>query len=183
MFNRAATSLMILLLTACGDSESMAPSPNLPEGTADAVSLAACEGLSASPDLVTSALDRDSAIQTALVSVERPALVMRPGGTSYVALDVPSHHTDYAIYAVPAGSVVATSTTNLPDETLNASCPEEGLGELRLHIHEFDHSVLTLEGEGEVWLYFRAVGDPGHGHDHDDHGHSDDDHDHEGNDG
>ena len=27
-----------------------------------------------------------------------------------------------------------------------------------LHIHEFDYSILTLEGEGQVWLYFGAAG-------------------------
>jgi hypothetical protein len=63
----------------------------------------------------------------------------------------------------PPGSVTATSTTALTEEHLDASCPEEGLGDLRLHIHEFEYSILTLEGEGQVWLYFDAAGEPGHG--------------------
>ncbi|MGB8222315.1 MAG: hypothetical protein WCF10_07000, partial [Polyangiales bacterium] len=69
-------------------------------------------------------------------------------------------HTDYGIFTKPPHAVTATSTTPLTEEYIDASCPDEGLGDLRLHIHEYEHSILTLEGDGEVWLYFGAAGPP-----------------------
>ena len=117
-------------------------------------------------------LDKADAIENALVHADAPVTVTLAGPVSYVALDIPTPHTDYGIFVQPAGSVTATSTTNLPEEQSNATCPEEALGELRIHIHEFDYTILTIEGESDVWLYFGAAGDEGHGGEggHDGHG-------------
>jgi hypothetical protein len=150
--------LGLAILAACSDSGS-GPSA----GTADELSQAACDKLSTEATSVTSVLSADDAIADALVQVDVPNLITLAGPVSYVALEVPTLHTDYGIFAKPAGSVIATSTAALTEEHLDASCPEEGLGDLRLHIHEFAYSILTLEGDGEVWLYFGAAGEPGHG--------------------
>ena len=126
---------------------------------------------------MTSVLDKEGAIANASMGADEPMTVTLAGPVSYIALEVPTHHTDYGIFVHPPGSVVATSTTTLSEEHLNGSCPSDDLGELRVHIHEFDHSILTLEGAlgGEVWIYFGAAGAPGHGgtggHGGDDHGH------------
>jgi hypothetical protein len=114
---------------------------------------------------ITSVLDHDQAIASALVHADVPNLVTLAGPVSYVALELPTQHTDYGIFVQPPGSVTATSTSTLSEEHRDASCPDAGLGELRLHIHEFDYSILTLEGDGDVWLYFGAAGEPGHGGD------------------
>jgi hypothetical protein len=166
-------------VTGCGDSS------GLPAGTVDALSQAACDSVSMQATSVTSVLDQNQAVANALVHADEPALITLAGPTSYVALEVPTPHTDYGIFVHPAGSVTATSTTALPEEHTDASCPDEALGELRLHIHEFDYSIVTLDGatDGEVWLYFGAAGPPGHdpdgagghggegGHGGDDHAH------------
>lgn len=164
-------------VTGCGDSAS-----GLTGGTEDALSQAACDSVSMSPDRVTSVLDRSEAIAHALVHSDEPTVITLAGSTSYVALEVPTQHTDYGVFVHPAGSVTATSTTALPEEHSNASCPDDALGELRLHIHEFDHSVLTLDGDTdeEVWLYFGAAGPPGHGGQGGEGGHGGDDHAHGG---
>lgn len=156
----------------CSDSSG---NPDLPPGTIDALSESACENLTATPGSITSVLQKDEAVADAPIPADTPMMVTLAGPVSYVALEVPSPHTDYGIFVQPAGSVSATSTSNLPEEHGNASCPDADLGELRLHIHEFDHSILTLEGDGDVWLYFGAAGPSGHGEggtggDHD-HGH------------
>jgi hypothetical protein len=145
-------------LTGCNDSS------GLPSGTEDALSQAACDAVSMSADMITSVLEQDQAIDNAVVHADEPALITLAGPTSYVALEVPTPHTDYAIYVEPAGSVAATSTSALPEEHSDASCPDDQLGELRLHIHEFEYSIVTLKGstDGEVWLYFGAAGPPGH---------------------
>lgn len=150
--------LGLVTLTACSDSSS-GPST----GTADALSQAACDSLSMEATSVMSVLGKDEAIANALIQADAPNLIALAGPISYVALEVPTPHTDYGIFVKPAGSVTATSTTTLTEEHLDASCPDEALGDLRLHIHEFEHSILTLEGEGQVWLYFGAAGESGHG--------------------
>jgi len=149
--------LGLVTLAACSDSSS-GPSA----GTADELSQTACERLSTEATSVTSVLTKDEAIGDALVQADVPNLITLAGPVSYLALEVPTPHTDYGIFVNPPGSVTATSTTTLTEEHLDASCPEEGLGDLRLHIHEFEYSILTLEGEGQVWLYFGAAGEPGH---------------------
>lgn len=170
--NRRAYLWVVALgaVIGCGDS-----SGALPAGTVDAVSQAACDSRSTQTHTITSVVDESNATASALVHSDEPTLVALAGPTSYVALEVPTPHTDYGLFVRPAGVVTAASTTALPEEHSNASCPEEALGEFRLHIHEFDHSVLTLQGEGEVWLYFGAAGPPGHGgeggHGGDEHGH------------
>ena len=118
--------LSLVTIAACSDSES-----GLPEGTVDALSQAACDSLSMQATSVTSVLSKDEAIAGALVQAEAPNLITLAGPVSYVALDVPTQHTDYGIFAKPAGSVTATSTTTLTEEHIDASCPEEALGELR----------------------------------------------------
>jgi len=179
--NRRACFWVLALagVTGCGDSS------GLPAGTADALSQAACDSVSMQATSVTSVLDESQAVANALVHADEPALITLAGPTSYVALEVPTPHTDYGIFVRPAGSVTATSTTALPKEHGDASCPDEALGELRLHIHEFDYSIVTLDGatDTRVWLYFGAAGPPGHdpdgagghggegGHGGDDHAH------------
>jgi hypothetical protein len=163
--------LVLGAVTGCSDSG------GLPSGTEDALSQAACDAVPMAPDMITSVLDPSEAIADALVHSDEPTVITLAGPTSYVALEVPTQHTDYGVFVHPAGSVTATSTTALPEEHSDASCPEEALGELRLHIHEFDHSIVTLDGDtdAEVWLYFGAAGPPGHGGEGgpggDDHGH------------
>lgn len=149
--------LGLVTLAACSDSGS-----GRSAGTADELSQAACDNLSMEATSVTSVLSKDDAIADALVQADVPNLITLAGPVSYVALGVPRPHTDYGIFVSPPGSVTATSTTALTEEYLDASCPEEGLGDLRLHIHEFEYSILTLEGDGQVWLYFGAAGEPGH---------------------
>ena len=149
--------LGLVTLAACSDSSS-----GLSTGMTDGLSQTACERLSTEATSVTSVLTKDEAIGDALVQADVPNLITLAGPVSYLALEVPTPHTDYGIFVNPPGSVTATSTTTLTEEHLDASCPEEGLGDLRLHIHEFEYSILTLEGEGQVWLYFGAAGEPGH---------------------
>jgi len=138
---------------------------------------------------MASALDKEAAVANASMGADEPMTVTLAGPVSYIALQVPTHHTDYGIFVHPPGSVVATSATTLPEEHLDGSCPNDDLGELRVHIHEVDYGVLTLEGarDGEVWVYFGAAGPPGHGgagghggDDHGDGGHGGDDHAHGG---
>lgn len=166
---------MLAVVTGCSDSS------GLSGGTEDALSQQACDAASVAPEAITSVLDRDQAVD-APVHPDEPTLITLAGPTSYVALEVPTPHTDYGIYVRPARSVMATSTTALPEEHSNPSCPDEALGELRLHIHEYEYSIVTLNGatDGEVWLYFGAAGPPGH-HDEDGAGgHGGDDHAHGG---
>jgi|GEM_PF-2200899 len=166
------TYVVVLALSpmlGCSDSS------GLPAGTVDALSQEACDSLLMESTPVMSVLDEDEAIAHALVQADVPNLITLAGPVSYVALQVPTQHTDYGIFVSPPASVTATSTTTLSEEHGNASCPDAGLADLRLHIHEFDNSILTLEGEGDLWLYFGAAGEPGHGgeggHGGDDHGH------------
>jgi hypothetical protein len=146
--------LALVALAACNDSTTTTL------GTVDALSQTACDSLSAQSTAVTSVLNKDDAIADALIQADAPYLITLAGPVSYVALQVPTPHTDYGIFTKPPHAVTATSTTPLTEEYIDASCPDEGLGDLRLHIHEYDYSVLTLEGDGEVWLYFGAAGPP-----------------------
>lgn len=161
--NRFGFFFLTLGAAVGGCSDANGGSGEPPAGMIDALSEAACDSTSESADSINSVLDADDAIANALVHAEEPTIVTLAGPVSYVALDLPSPHTDYGLFAQPEGSVTATSTTNLSEEYQNASCPDDAMGELRIHIHEFEHTVLTLEGEGDVWLYFGAAGDPGHG--------------------
>jgi hypothetical protein len=141
------------VVSGCGSSSS----------SVDALSEAACVSFGGEAHEVTSVLEPDDAVASALVDANVPTIVHLAGPVSYVALEVPIHHVDYGIFVRPAGSVTAISTSALPEEQGNAECPETELGQLRCHIHESDHSVLTIEGDGDVWLYFGATGGGGHG--------------------
>jgi len=154
-------SLVVVTVSGCGDTQS-APVA----GSDDALAQEACAEAEHDGDAIHSVLDRDDAIGHALVHAGEPITVELAGPTSYVALEVPNHHTDYGVFTRPAGVLKATSTTTLSEEAINGACAGEGLGDNRVHIHEFDHSVLTLEGSGTVWLYFAQHGGSGHD-DHD----------------
>jgi len=150
-----------VILLGCGETQSGTVS-----GGNDALAQEACAETEHDGDSIASVLTRDDAIEHALVHAGEPVTIELAGPTSYIALEVPTHHTDYGVFTRPAGVLKATSTTTLSDETLNEACPESGVGDNRVHIHEFDHSVLTLEGTGSVWLYFAPHGGSGH-QDHD----------------
>jgi hypothetical protein len=141
--NRLTSFLVLALGAAVGCSDSS----DLPPGTVDALSQEACDSLSTEAESITSVLDEDDAIANALAHADVPTLITLAGPVSYVALELPTQHTDYGIFVQPPGSVTATSTTTLSEEHSDASCPDAGLGDLRLHIHEFDYSILTLEGD------------------------------------
>ena len=146
--------LPLITLAACNDSTTTAV------GTVDALSQTACDSLSTQAIATTSVLNKDDAIANALIQADAPYLITLAGPVSYVALQVPTPHTDYGIFTKPPRAVTATSTTPLTEEYIDASCPDQGLGDLRLHIHQYEYSILTLEGDGEVWLYFGAAGPP-----------------------
>jgi hypothetical protein len=154
-------SLVAVTVWGCGSTEG-APIA----GSDDALAQEACAEAEHDGEAVHSVLDRDEAIEHALVHAGEPVTIELAGPTSYVALEVPHHHTDYGVFTRPAGVLRATSTTTLSEEAINGACPSESLGDNRVHIHEFDHSVLTLEGSGTVWLYFAQHGGSGHD-DHD----------------
>ena len=145
----------------CGETQS-----GTAAGVNDALAQEACVEAEHEGDTIASVLAREEAIEHALVHAGEPVTIELAGSTSYVALEVPTHHTDYGVFTRPARVLKATSTTTLLDETLNRACPESGVGDNRVHFHEFDHSVLTLEGTGSVWLYFAHHGGSGHD-DHD----------------
>lgn len=147
-------------LTGCAENDG-----GMVAGMNDALARDACAEVEHTGEVIRSVLHRDDAIEQALVHAGEPVTVELAGPTSYVALEVPSHHTDYGVFTRPAGVVRATSTTTLHVEALNGACPERGVGEHRIHIHEFDHSVLTLVGSGRVSLYFAIAGVSGHGED------------------
>lgn len=148
-----------VVISACGDTQSGSQII----GTNDALAQEACAEVEHPTETVQSVPNKDDAIEHALVHVGKPVTIELGGPTSYVALGVPHHHTDYSIFTQPAGVLKGTSTTTLSDEALNGACTDAGMGDNRLHIHEFDHSVLTLEGSGNVWLYFAQDGGEGHG--------------------
>ena len=148
---------LAVIVSACGDTESSQVA-----GANDALAQEACTEAEHHAETVQSVLDKDHAIEHALVHAGEPVTIELAGPTSYAALEVPTHHTDYGVFTRPAGKLKATSTTTLSDETLNGACPESGVGDNRVHIHESDHSVLTLEGTGSVWLYFAPHGGSGH---------------------
>jgi len=150
-------SVAAVVISGCGESPS-----GIVSGTDDALAQEACREADHRGDTVRSVLNQDDAIEHALVHVGEPVSVELAGSTSYIALEVPSHHTDYGVFTRPAGVLKATSTTTLSSETLNGACPDTGVGDNRIHIHEFDHSILTLEGTGSVWLYFARHSGSGH---------------------
>jgi hypothetical protein len=173
MMIRLSCIAVLALSPVVGCSDSSGGNNELPAGTLDALSQLACDSLSVEATSITSVLAEEDAIANALVHADEPTAIALAGPVSYVALEVPTPHTDYGIFVQPAGSVTATSTTALPEEHSDASCPAAGLGDLRLHIHEYEYSIVTLEGDGDVWLYFGAAGEPGHeggGGGHDGHG-------------
>jgi hypothetical protein len=151
-------------LAGCGDSGS-----NDVVGADDGLAQEACAETMHQAETVQSALSPDEAIDESTVHVGEPVNIELAGPTSYVALEVPSPHTDYAIFTQPAGVLQATSTTNLSEEVINGACPQDDMGDNRLHIHEFEYSVLTLEGAGTVWLYAAQAGASGHHDDGDAH--------------
>ena len=153
--------LVLVMVSGCGDSAS-APVAD----TDDALAQQACTEAEHAGETVHSVLNPDEAIEHALIHAGEPVTVDLAGPTSYLALEVPNHHSDYGVFTRPAAVLKATSTTTLPEEAHNGACTDEGLGDNRIHIHEFDYSILTLEGSGTVWLYFAQDGESGHG-DHD----------------
>ena len=150
-------AFLLVTISGCDGAES-APVA----GSDDALAQEACAESEHDGTAIHSVLDSNEAIEHALVHAGEPVMVELTGPTSYVAVEVPNHHSDYGVFTRPAGVLKATSTTTLSKEANNGACPDEGLGDNRVHIHEFDHSVLTLEGAGSVWLYFAQDGGGGH---------------------
>ncbi|MGB8332517.1 MAG: hypothetical protein WCE62_20500, partial [Polyangiales bacterium] len=89
--NRLICVLVLALSPVLGCSDSS----GLPAGTIDALSQEACDSLSMEATPVTSVLDEGEAIADALVQANVPNLITLAGPVSYVALQVPTQHTDY----------------------------------------------------------------------------------------
>lgn len=150
--------IFAVVVSACGE-----PQSSDVVGMNDALAREACSEAAHPGERIHSVLETEDAVGQALVHAGRPVTVELVGPTSYVAVEIPNHHADYAIFTQPAEVLEGTSTTNLPQEALNGACVNARMGDNRLHVHEFDHSVLTLRGSGTVWLYFAQDGQPGHG--------------------
>ena len=71
--------------------------------TFGSLSQTACDSLSMEATSVTSVLSKDEAIANALVQSDVPNLITLAGPVSYVALEVPTPHTDYGIFVNPPG--------------------------------------------------------------------------------
>lgn len=169
------SALVLWGAISCGDGDGR------PVGIIDAASMAACAVFPDGTALTASATLEGAG--AAEVHVESARLVTLDD-EGYVTLHADVGHFDWAIFT-SEDTTLANDELGFAGATRAGPCPDVGLWDHRVHIHEAGEYVLHMHhhGSSPVFLYaYRTEsshsfdGGPDHdaGHMHDDGGHSDD---------
>lgn len=180
---------IVCALASCGDDGG----DDTPIGVVDAASTAACAAFPNGTAL-TAAETADGAASAELHPEAARLVTLSEEG--YITLHADVSHHDWAIF-VSEGTTLANAELGFPGATRAGACPDAGLWDYRVHVHEGGEYVLELHNHGGAPVFAYAyrmesdhsgdggVDDGGHdhgdgGHDHGDggHDHGDGGHDH-----
>ncbi|MCA9581788.1 MAG: hypothetical protein KC416_08325 [Myxococcales bacterium] len=176
MFSRATVLSYVVLvcfaafaLAGCEEDKTSEPTV----GDKDALAEHACTHRDKAGEAIVASATAEDA-PTVEAGGEPYTVTLDGSGSSYVLLNIPEPHFDWALFVAPRGRVAGATQEGSPlslPELNNAACSDKDIGDYRFHSHEGEPVVVNLSGTGEVWMVLLKGGSD-HAHDG---GHSDHD--------
>ena len=179
-------SLMVAMIPFMGSVACTADdAAEVGTGMVDALATEACTLQDTVGVPVSAATTLETAtLATLPADAETYAIALPASGAGFVAFEVPEGHADWALFldqpAELTGLYFGSAAPTKPAALRNGACPNAGMDDYRIHIHEAGARVLALSGpnEGIVWARLaRAASMPNHdgGHAEHDGGHAEHD--------